>query len=142
MPVYLWLKLLHLFFVVSWFAGLFYLPRIYVNMAQIRARDGDEYRRLLDMSRRLYRFATPLCAGALVFGLVLLYLSGGWRAGWGWGKAAIGLFLLGYHIACGRLLRQFAARRNRRSHTWLRVFNEIPVLALAAALYLVIFKPF
>ncbi len=142
MQTYLWLKALHLFFVISWFAGLFYLPRIYVNLAQIRARDGDEYRRLLDMSRRLYRFTTPLCIGALVCGLALLFSYGGWRTGWGWGKTAVGLFLLAYHIICGYLLQQFAERGNRRSHIWFRVFNEIPVLALLAALFLVVFKPF
>ena len=139
--MYLWFKLLHVFFMISWFAGLFYLPRIYVNLATAQA-GGAEYRRLLDMARRLLRFMTPLGGLALLFGLLTPFTAGWWGQGWVYGKLALGLALAAYHVYCFFLLRDFAAERNRRSHKWYRVFNEIPVLAMAAALYLVVFKPF
>ena len=100
---------------ISWFAGLFYLPRIYVNLATAQA-GGAEYRRLLDMARRLLRFMTPLGGLALLFGL-LTPLCGrlvGGRAGCN-GKLALGLALAAYHVYCFFLLRDFAAERNRRS---------------------------
>ena len=139
--MYLWFKFLHLFFIISWFAGLFYLPRIYLNLAQADVASA-EYRRLLDMARRLLRFMTPLGAGALVFGLLVPFAAGWWGQGWVYAKLALGLFLATYHVCCFFLLRAFTAQRNRRSHKWYRVFNEIPVLAMIAALYLVVFKPF
>lgn len=137
--MYLWLKFFHLFFIVSWFAGLFYLPRIYVNLAL--ARQADEYDRLLLMAQKLFRFMSPWGAGALLCGLAMPLTVGSW-AGWTHGKIALGLLLAGYHLWCGLLLRDFAARRNRRSHRWFRVFNELPVFALLAAVYLAVFKPF
>ncbi|MGF6148581.1 Predicted membrane protein [Kingella potus] len=140
--MYLWFKLLHLFFIISWFAGLFYLPRVFVNLAQVADTEGAEYRRLLEMARRLFRFMTPLGMFALLFGFLIPFAAGWWGQGWVYGKLALGLGLAGYHLLCFFLLRDFAAGRNRRSHRWYRVFNEIPVLAMAAALYFAVFKPF
>lgn len=148
---YLWTKALHIVFMTSWFAGLFYLPRIYVNLA-LAAAGGDtsgtpspEVARLLVMARKLYRFMTPLAVIALGFGLALwLYYGIGLGPGNGWmhAKLAIVLLLVAYHLACGALLRAFEAGSNRRGHRWFRVFNEAPVLALFAAVILVVVKPF
>lgn len=137
--MYLWLKFLHLFFIVSWFAGLFYLPRIYVNLAM--ADSESEYARLLLMARKLFKFMTPWGIGAVLCGL-LMPLTQTAFAGWIYAKIALGLLLLLYHGWCGLLLAAFARRQNRHSHRWYRVFNELPVLALVAAVYLAVFKPF
>lgn len=137
--MYLWLKFLHLFFIVSWFAGLFYLPRIYVNLAM--ADSESEYARLLLMARKLFKFMTPWGIGAVLCGL-LMPLTQTAFAGWIYAKIALGMLLLLYHIWCGLLLAAFARRQNRHSHRWYRVFNELPVLALIAAVYLAVFKPF
>ncbi|UOP04671.1 CopD family protein [Conchiformibius kuhniae] len=137
--MYLWLKALHLFFLVSWFAGLFYLPRIFVNLAM--AAQPDERARLLLMAQKLFKFMTPWGVGALLCGLAMPLVSGAW-AGWLHGKITLGVLLAGYHIWCGRLLRGFAAGTNRRSHRWFRIFNELPVFILMAAVYLAVFKPF
>jgi protoporphyrinogen IX oxidase len=138
----LWVKSLHIVFVTSWFAGLFYFPRILVNLAMVPA-SGAERDRLLLMGRKLYRFMTPIGALALVFGLWLL---GEWQIGMGAGwmnvKLALVLVLVGYHIWCGYLLRAFNAGRNHRSHVWFRWFNELPVLVLLAVVILVVVKPF
>lgn len=142
LKMYPWFKLLHLFFIISWFAGLFYLPRIYVNLAQVEDTGSAEYRRLLEMSQRLMRFMTPLGIGAALFGILIPFATGWWVYGWVHLKLTLGLLLLAYHAYCARLLHDFTARCNRRSHKWYRVFNEIPVLMMIAALYLVIFKPF
>ena len=123
---------------VSWFAGLFYLPRIYVNLAM--AQQADEQARLLLMAGKLYRFMTPWAVGALLCGVAMPLVSH-WAA-WMHGKLLLGLLLLGYHIWCGRLLNAFRQQRNRRSHKWFRVFNELPVFILLAAVYLAVFKPF
>lgn len=139
--MYLWLKLLHIFFVVSWFAGLFYLPRIFVNLAQTES-GSPEAVRLTEMAQRLLRFMTPLAAGTLLFGLLVPFVTGWWGQGWLHGKVLVGALLLGYHLFCRTLLADFIHHRNRRSHRWFRVFNEVPVLLLFTALYLVLFKPF
>lgn len=138
--MYLWLKLLHIFFIVAWFAGLFYLPRIYVNLAM--AEQPQEYARLLMMAQKLYKFMLPWAVGSLVCGVALLVTQFGFQAGWVHGKLAIGVLLVAYHVYCGKLLRDFEQQRNTRSHKWYRVFNELPVFTMIAALYLVIFKPF
>lgn len=139
--MFLWLKLLHLFFVVSWFAGLFYLPRIFVNLAQARYGSA-EYTRLADMARRLYRFMSPLGYGSVVFGAGAAAAAGFHAFGWVYVKLVAGLLLLGYQLYCGRLLADFQNGCNRRSHKWFRVFNELPVLLMILALYMVVFKPF
>ncbi len=139
---YLWAKALHIVFVTSWFAGLFYLPRIFVNLAMVDT-PGAERDRLLLMARKLWRFMQPLMALALLFGL-WLWLGYGVGAGAGWmhAKLAVVVLLLAYHHACGRLLRRLADGASPRSHVWFRWFNELPVLALLAAVVLVVVKPF
>lgn len=139
---YLWVKALHIVFVTSWFAGLFYLPRIFVNLALV-PEPGAERERLLTMARKLWRFMQPLMTLTLVFGL-WLWLGYGVGRGSGWmhAKLAIVALLLVHHFACGRLLAGLAAGTDRHSHRWFRVFNEIPVLGLVAAVVLVVVKPF
>ncbi|KQM76679.1 CopD family protein [Xylophilus sp. Leaf220] len=144
----LWVKSLHIVFVASWFAGLFYLPRILVNLAQVPAGSDAERDRLLLMARKLMRFTTFLAVPALVFGLWLFLGYGIGRGpasegnGWMHAKLFVVLLALGYHHACGSLLRKFAVGRNRRSHVWYRWFNEVPVALLLAAVVLVVVKPF
>jgi len=137
---YLWIKSLHIIFVTSWFAGLFYLPRIYVNLAMVEG-PGAERDRLLLMAGKLYRFMTPLAVLALVFGL-WLWLGYGIGGGWMHAKLLLVLVLVGYHLYCGRLLRGFRAGTVARSHVWFRWFNELPVLVLFAVVILVVLKPF
>lgn len=137
--MFLWLKFFHIFFIVAWFAGLFYLPRIFVNLAM--AEGEGEYARLLLMAQKLYRFMQPWCVGALVCGLAMALFAIGFTP-WVHAKIAVALLLLGYHVWCGRLLARFAARRNMHSHRWYRVFNELPVFLLLAAVYFALFKPF
>lgn len=141
----LWVKAFHLIFVTSWFAGLFYLPRIYVNLAMVPADSVAERERLLLMSRKLYRFMTLLAVPALVLGLLLwLYYGIGKGPGQGWmhAKLVIVVLLLGYHHACGSILSKFEAGTMRRSHIWFRWFNEAPVLMMLVAVCLVVVKPF
>ncbi|EET42581.1 putative TIGR00701 family protein [Neisseria sicca ATCC 29256] len=141
--MYLWFKLLHVFFVISWFAGLFYLPRIFVNLAQVEAAEQPvEYERLSAMARRLYKFMSPLGFGTLVCGMVIPFVTGWWGQGWLHVKLLMGLLLLAYQFYCGALLRGFEEKRNKHSHKWYRVFNEVPVLMMVVALYMVVFKPF
>ncbi len=135
----LWIKAFHILFVVSWFSGLFYLPRIFVNLAQETQPAALE--RLLGMARRLYRFTTILSVPAVLLGL-WLWLGYGFSGGWLHAKLALVLVTIGYHHACGSLLRKFEAGQNQRSHTWFRYFNEAPVLLLLAIVILVVVKPF
>jgi putative membrane protein len=137
--MYLWIKALHIVFIASWFAGLFYLPRIYVNLAQESNPAAVE--RLLGMARRLYRFTTILAVPALLLGL-WLWLGFGIKGGWLHAKLALVLLVIGYHHACGSLLKKFERGANTRSHRWFRVFNEVPVLLLLAIVILVVVKPF
>lgn len=136
---YLIIKALHLFFVIAWFAGLFYLPRIFVNLAM--AGDMVELARLKLMAGKLYRFMTPLGVIALALGLVL-WLGYGVSGGWLHAKLVLVVGLMVYHLMCRHFLQVFVADANTRSHTWFRVFNEIPVLILLAVVLLVIVKPF
>ena len=141
----LWIKALHLIFVASWFAALFYLPRIFVNLASVNADSHAERERLLLMARRLYRFASLLMLPAIAFGLLLwLYYGVGRGPGNGWldAKLALVVIALGYHHACRSLLRKFEQFANQRSERWLRVFNEAAVLLFAAIVILVVVKPF
>ena len=141
----LWVKSLHIVFVASWFAGLFYLPRIFVNLAMVAPQDKAVTERLLLMARKLYRFSTMLMVAALAFGLWLWLGYGiGHGPGNGWlhAKLALVILLVGYHHACGSLLRKFEAGRNARSHKWYRWFNEVPVIGLLAVVILVVVKPF
>lgn len=139
----LWIKSLHIIFVTAWFAGLFYLPRIFVNLAM--ESEGASRERLLLMARKLFRFMTLLAVPAIVFGLWLFLGYGigkGPGQGWMHAKLALVLVLIGYHHGCGVLLRKFERGANTRSHVFYRWFNELPVLVLAAVVILVVVKPF
>ncbi len=139
----LWVKSLHLLFIVSWFSGLFYMPRILVNLAE--ESDAAATERLILMARRLYRFMSLLAVPAVAFGLWLWLGYGigkGPGNGWLHAKLLLVLLVIGYHHACGSLLKKFEHGRNVRSAKWLRWFNEIPVLLLLAIVILVVVKPF
>jgi putative membrane protein len=142
-PPMLWIKAFHIVFVTSWFAGLFYLPRIFVNLAMVPADSHAERERLLLMARKLYRFSSLLMVPAIGLGLWLWLGYFGLNAG-GWLHAKIVLVLLavGYHHMCRSLLRQFEQFTNQRSHRWFRVFNEVSVLLMIAIVVLVVVKPF
>ncbi|MBI4938534.1 MAG: CopD family protein [Nitrosomonadales bacterium] len=135
----LWVKSFHIIFVTSWFAGLFYLPRIFVNLAMVTHESERE--RLLLMSHKLYRFVTPIGALALLFG-IWLWLGYGITGGWMHVKLLLVVILVVYHFYCGRLLAQFRQGQNSHNHVWYRWFNEIPVLLLLAVVILVTVKPF
>jgi len=141
----LWVKSLHIIFMVTWFAGLFYLPRLFVYHAL--ASDAPSLERFKLMERRLYwGIMMPGAVLTIAFG-VWLWL--GWFRGeegatprWLLAKIALVAILAGYHLWCGMLLRDFAAGRNTKSHVWFRWFNEFPTLILFATVFLVVFKPF
>ena len=135
------LKALHISLVVAWFAGLFYLPRIFVNLAMVPAGSAAERERLLLMAGKLYRFMTPLGVLAVATGL-WLWLGYGFAGGWLHVKTALVAVLAIYHWHCGRLLRAFEGGSNARSHVWFRFYNEMPVLVLFAVVFLVVLKPF
>lgn len=138
---YLWIKALHIVFVASWFAGLFYLPRIFVNLAM--ETEPAAIDRLLLMANKLYRFMTILMIPALVLGLVMWLAYGvGQYSLWMHVKLAIVVLLVGYHHMCKSLLKKFERGENARSHVWFRWFNEVPVLAMLGAVALVVLKPF
>ena len=137
----LWIKALHIVFIASWFAGLFYLPRIFVNLAM--ETDQAATARLLLMARKLYRFSLMLSVPAVLLGLGLWL---GWReiftGGWLHAKIALVVLAIGYNHACGSILKKFEKGVNTRSHTWFRWFNEVPVVLLLAIVILVVVKPF
>jgi putative membrane protein len=137
----LWLKAFHIFFVVSWFAGLFYLPRIFVNLAMVPADSAAERDRLLVMARKLYKFVTPIAVLAVITGL-WLWFGFGFAGGWLHVKTSIVVGLVVYHLYCGVLLKRFIADGCERSHVWFRFFNEVPVFGLLGAVLLVVLKPF
>ena len=137
----LWVKAFHIVFVVSWFAGLFYLPRIFVNLAMVPADSRAERERLLVMARKLYRFVTPI--GVLAIGLGLwLWFGYGFTGGWLHAKTALVVGLAASHVWCGMLLAEFAGGSSIKSHVWFRFFNEVPVLALTVICILAVVKPF
>jgi protoporphyrinogen IX oxidase len=138
---YLWIKAFHIVFVASWFAGLFYLPRILVNLAQVKDDSPAERERLIVMGQRLYRFASLLMIPALVLG-VWMWLGYGVGGGWLHAKLVVVIVVIGYHHVCRSLLRKFENRSNQRSERWFRVFNEVSVLLFIAAVVLVVIKPF
>jgi len=137
----LWLKAFHIFFVISWFAGLFYLPRIFVNHAMTEEQAVRE--RLKLMERKLYRFVTPIGILAVATGL---WLWLGHRdifvGGWIHAKLTLVAGLAAYHFYCGHLVKVFAEDRNIKNHVWFRFFNEVPVFVLLAIVILVVVKPF
>ena len=134
-----WLKAFHIIFMVSWFAGLFYLPRLFVNHAM--AQDAAVAAQLAVMERKLYRFITPLGVLTLATGL-WLWLAYGITGGWLMVKLVLVAMLIAYHLYCGKLLDDFKQGRNTHSHVWYRWFNELPVLILFAVVILVVVKPF
>lgn len=137
---YLWIKTVHIVLIASWFAGLFYLPRIFVNLAM--ETEPAAIDRLLLMANKLYRFMTILMIPALALGLILwLYYGVGQQGLWMHVKLLIVLVLVGYHHLCKRLLKAFERGENVRSHVWYRWFNELPVIGMFAAVALVIIKP-
>ena len=142
---YLWVKAFHIIFVASWFAGLFYLPRLFVNLAMVPADSHAERERLLLMARKLYRFASLLMVPALALGFWLWLGYGiGRGAGSGWlhVKLVLVVGVIGYHHGCRSMLRNFEQLKNRRSERWFRLFNEASVLLFAAIVVLVVVKPF
>ena len=138
---YLEIKALHITMVVSWFAGLFYLPRIFVNLAMVAADSTAERQRLLLMAGKLYRFMTPIGVLALVSGL-WLWLGVGIGGTWLYVKLLLVLVLVAYNLYCRKLLQDFQAGRNTHSHVWYRWFNEAPVIVLLTVSFLVVLKPF
>ena len=141
-----WVLTWHIIFVIAWYAGLFYLPRIYVNLAMVPAGSDAERDRLLLMARKLYRFTNILMIPAVALGLVLwLYFGIGLHGpgnGWMHTKVTLVVLLIGYQHWCKRILRQFEQGANRRDHRWYRWFNEIPTLILFVIVPLVVIKPF
>jgi protoporphyrinogen IX oxidase len=139
----LWLKAFHVIAVVCWFAGLFYLPRLFVYHAQTEDTAGRE--RFKIMERKLYRgimWPSLLLTVALGSGMLVENWAFYKTQGWMHAKLALVALLVVYHLLCGRFLRDFAIDRNQKSHVFFRVFNELPVLALAAIVILVIVRPF
>ncbi|MBU3725352.1 MAG: CopD family protein [Burkholderiaceae bacterium] len=143
--LFLWVKTFHIVMVTSWFAGLFYLPRIFVNIAMVPTDPAhkSENDRLLLMANKLFRFMTPLGVLAVVTGL-WLWLGYHIGDGFGWihAKVALVLVLIGYHLSCRNRLEEFNRGERRHSHVWYRWYNEIPVVILLAVVALVVIKPF
>ncbi len=136
----LWVKSLHIIFMVTWFAGLFYLPRLFVYHALSDDRASQE--RFKVMERKLYYgIMAPGAVLTIVSGL-WLWLGYGFSGGWLHAKLALVAVLVAYHLWCGKLLIDFKHDRNGKSHVWFRWFNEFPVLVLFAVVILVVVKPF
>ncbi|WP_255539067.1 CopD family protein [Polynucleobacter sp. MWH-Loch1C5] len=138
-----YIKAFHILFVASWFAGLFYIPRIFVNLAEETNPAATE--RLIGMAQRLYRFSGILMIPAIVLGMILwIYYGIGRGPGSGWmhAKLALIVFLIGYHHSLAIILTKFKEGRNQRSHVWYRWFNEIPVVVFAIIAILVVGKFF
>lgn len=134
-------KTLHIWMVISWFAGLFYLPRIFVNLAMVPADSHAERDRLLLMAGKLYKFMTPLGVLAIVLGF-WLWFGYGFSGGWLHAKTTLVAVLAAYHWHCGRVLKSFQTGGNGKSHIWFRFYNELPVIILLVVLFLVVLKPF
>ena len=137
---YLWIKAAHIIFVTSWFAGLFYLPRIYVNLATVE--DAATRERLLTMAGKLLRFMTGLAVFALALGMWLFSYGVGMGAAWMNAKLALVVALIAYHVWCAILYGRLVRGEATHSHVWFRWFNEAPVLLLIAIVILVVVKPF
>jgi len=136
----LWVKTLHIVFMVTWFAGLFYLPRLFVYHAM--SDDRVSLERFQVMERKLYwGIMTPGAVLTLVFG-IWLWLGWGFSGGWLHAKLVLVVVLVAYHVWCGKLMLDFRRAQNVRSHLWFRWFNEFPVLVLICAVALVVLKPF
>ena len=138
----LWFKALHIIAVVCWFAGIFYLPRLFVYHAM--AEDAATQRHLSTMEQKLYRFVSPFAMLTIIFGIAMMAYNPNYylHAGWLWLKLAFVAFLIVYHLYCGKLVKRFANNENQRGHVFYRWFNEAPVIALFAIVFLVVLKPF
>ncbi len=139
----LWVKAFHVIAMVCWFAGLFYLPRLFVYHAACEDQTGRE--RFKIMERKLYRgITTPSMIATVVLGIWLISynVQGYFSQGWLHAKLLLVLLLIGYHFYCGYLVHVFRNDQNRRSHIFYRWFNEMPVLVLVAVVILAIVKPF
>ncbi len=137
--LFLWIKSFHIIFVVTWFAGLFYLPRLYVYHAM--ADDAVGIERFKVMERKLYYgIMTPSAVLAVALG-VWLWLAYGFSGTWLHIKLALVAVLIAYHAYCGKLLIDFKRDRNRHGHVYYRWLNELPVLILIASVVLVVVKP-
>lgn len=138
----LWLKAFHIIAVVCWFAGIFYLPRLFVYHAM--AQDQATRDHLKIMERKLYRFVTPFMVLTIVFGAAMIMQSPAYylKAGWLHAKLTLVALLVIYHLYCGHLVRRFADDANVRSHVFYRWVNELPVLVLFGAVILAVVKPF
>ena len=138
----LWIKAFHVIFMVCWFAGLFYLPRIFVYYAQ--STDLETRQTLAVMARKLYRFVTPFMLLTIGFGLWRFsyqweyYLAAHWMQA----KLAGVAFLVGYHLQCGVYMRRIGNAEDDKTHVFYRFFNEVPVLFLFAIVLLVYMRPF
>ena len=142
-PWILWIKALHVIFMVTWFAGLFYLPRLFVYHAM--SSDAPSIERFKVMERKLFwGIMTPGAILTVIFGLTLLVYF--WDAykhmGWLHVKLTLVVLLIGYHVFCGKLVADFKNDRNRRSHRWFRLFNEAPTLLLFGIVIMVLVRPF
>ncbi len=142
MSLYLWIKAFHIIFVICWFAGIFYLPRLFVHHAM--SEDSATQQRLSIMEKKLYGFITPFAFISLFLGVWMGWLNWDYLKSAGWLHVKVGLvfFLFVYHFYCGRLVKQFANGLNVRSHKFYRIFNELPVLILFAVVILAVVKPF
>lgn len=141
--LFLWVKAFHLIAVICWFAGLFYLPRLFVYHAS--SDDAISKERFKVMERKLYRgIMTPSAIAVLGLGIWLVSFNASYymSSGWFHAKLTLVFLLFGYHHACGRLLKKFALDQNTRSHVFYRWFNEVPVVILILIVILVIVRPF
>jgi len=136
----IWIKALHVVAMVTWFAGLFYLPRLFVYHADTRDASGSA--RFKIMERRLFMIMSIGAVATVLFGLIMIVAQPGYlRMGWLHAKLLLVALLIGYHVFCHRLMLDFRHDRNRRSGRWFRVFNELPTLLLVGIVMLAIVKP-
>ncbi|TBU88619.1 protoporphyrinogen oxidase HemJ [Phytopseudomonas dryadis] len=140
--LYPWIKALHIVAMVCWFAGLFYLPRLFVY--HVMSEDEPSRARFCVMERKLYRgIMTPAMIATLALGIWLLFMAPGWLSqGWMHAKLTLVVLLVGYHHVCGAMRKRLARGENNRGHVFYRWFNEVPVLMLLAIVVLVVVKPF
>jgi protoporphyrinogen IX oxidase len=140
MCILLWLKAFHVVFVVTWFAGLFYLPRLFVY--HVTASDPISHARFVVMERRLFVMTTLGGALTVLFGILMVQMAPAYLAqGWLHAKLTLVLLLVGYHLWCLRLMHALRDGRNRRSERWFRLFNEVPSVLLIAIVILAVVKP-
>jgi len=137
-----WIKVLHVMMMTSWFAGLFYLPRLFVNHAM--SEHHEVHSQLALMEKKLYRFVTPMMILTILSGLLLSYQQWTYlQTQWWFGlKVGTVILLVAYHLYCGHLVKVFANEKNSRSHVFYRFFNEIPVFGLVAVLIFIFVRPF